>query len=428
MPCASGRSALAIFAEIASNRTAGSGQLSKGIAKTMSVYRRTSGKWAVRIDADRDPEGKRVRHNLGTFATKKDAESAERKALEAHERGFDLAPRTTTLGEVVERFLRDVATRLSPTTVQRYEELWRLHAAPKLWSIPLGKLRPAHIVDLYASLASQTRPRVRRGEERPLSAHTIHHVHRFLHRVLGWAEKLSLVERNVVRTVEAPRPGPSPARALTANEGAALLAAAEGSQWHTFVLVALMTGARRGELHGLRWDAIDFERATVTFRQSLCVDRRKRGPFLKSTRTGRERVVPLATPALDVLRRHRAAQAAEKLAAGTAYDDRGFVFVDALGALLHPDRSSKAFADIARRAGIADGHLHLSRHSAATWALANGSDVRTVAAMLGHSAPSTTLNVYGHVVAGLQRTASDGLAETLRLAQARRAGAQKGLS
>jgi integrase len=242
-----------------------------------------------------------------------------------------------------------------------------------------------------------------------------------LHRVLALAERRGLVDRNVARVVDPPRPGPSPARALTPDEAAALLSVAEGSRWEPFFLLALLTGARRGELHGLVWEAVDFERSTMTIRQSLGGDR-KGGFFVKCTKTGRERVVALTASAIDALRRLRAIQAAEKLAAGSAYQGRGFVFADPFGAPVNPDETSKAFALIAKRAGIEHVNLHLLRHSAATWALANGSDVRTVATMLGHSAPATTLNIYGHVVAGLQTRASDGLAETLQLAQARRAG------
>ena len=211
----------------------------------MSVYRRKSGRWAVRIDIDRDAKGCRTRRNLGTFATRKEAESAERKALEAAERGIDLSPRTTTLGEVVERFLRDCEARLSPMTSHRYSELWRLHAAPKIGSVLIGRLRPVHIAELYAQLGTQKRKtRRKRGEEAPLSARTVHHVHRFLHRVLSWAEKLALVERNVVRAVDPPRPGPSPARALTPDEAATLLEAAQDSSWHGFFVLAVTTGAR----------------------------------------------------------------------------------------------------------------------------------------------------------------------------------------
>ncbi len=143
----------------------------------MSVYRRKSGRWAVRVDTERDANGHRTRKNLGTFATKKAAESAERKALEAVERGVDLDAKTTSLGKVVDRFLRDAGTRLSPTTAHRYAELLRLHAATRLGSIPVGRLRAAHIAVPYADLLSQNRTTRRyRVQEAPLSARTVHSV------------------------------------------------------------------------------------------------------------------------------------------------------------------------------------------------------------------------------------------------------------
>ena len=161
---------------------------------------------------------------------------------------------------------------------------------------------------------------------------------------------------------------------------------------------------------------MDFEQTTVSVRQAIGSDRHG-GYFLKPTKTGRERVVPLTGLAIEALRRQRAAQAASKLAAGGAYDDRGFVFADPLGAPIELDAATKAFARIARSLGIKGVRLHDLRHSAATWALARGSDVRTVSAVLGHSVPSTTLNIYGHVGAGLQNRAVEVIAETLTQAQ-----------
>jgi integrase len=136
----------------------------------------------------------------------------------------------------------------------------------------------------------------------------------------------------------------------------------------------------------------------------------------------------LAPVALDALRRVHVGQAAEKLKLGSAYADKGFVFTNEVGEPLDLDVPTKAFAGVARKAGLRGVRLHDLRHSAATWALAGGSDVRTVSALLGHSAPSTTLNVYGHVVAGLQSRAVDGLGDTLARARARRAAGETSLT
>ena len=165
----------------------------------MTIYRRKSGRWAVLVDVDRGGDGRRSRRTLGTYAPKKDAERAEREALAVRDRGIDLNPRSVVLGEIVERFLREAKTRLSPTTTHRYEELWTNRIAPSFAGIPVARLRPAPVADLYTRLGSEP---IYRG--RPLNARTVHHIHRFLHRVFAWAEKLNLVERNVIRAVDAP--------------------------------------------------------------------------------------------------------------------------------------------------------------------------------------------------------------------------------
>ncbi len=112
--------------------------------------------------------------------------------------------------------------------------------------------------------------------------------------------------------------------------------------------------------------------------------------------------MPLNSRAVAALRAHRSAQAWEKRISRGAYDDQGLVFADELGGVLDLDMVSMSFAKAAKAVGVKSRgvSLHSLRHCAATTALQNGADVRTVAALLGHASPSTTLNVYGHVVAG----------------------------
>ncbi len=379
----------------------------------MSIYRRKSGRYAVLVDLEPSATGARRRKSIGTYRTRKDAEAAERKALDARDRGIDLSPGNVTLAEVVGRFLHDAESRLAPGTVAGYSELWRVLAAPTLGAIPLGKLRAAHLQNLYADLA---RSPGRRGK--PRSACRIHHVHRMLHRVLSWSERLGLIEHNVARHVEPPRLGPSSARALTTEEAARIISASEGTRFHPFFAVAIATGMRRGELLGLRWSDVDLDRGMLTVRQALADDHRG-GYYVKPTKTNRERCVPLAPIAIDALRAVRVRQAHEKLAAGSLYEDGGFVFAGEYGQPCDLEAPTKAFTGIARRLGISGVTLHSCRHAVATWALADGADVRSVAAVLGHAAASTTLNLYGHVVAGGKERAVSVAASALAGAQER---------
>ncbi|MGH7737323.1 MAG: tyrosine-type recombinase/integrase [Candidatus Tyrphobacter sp.] len=153
-------------------------------------------------------------------------------------------------------------------------------------------------------------------------------------------------------------------------------------------------------------------------------DDRKGHQLVKVTKSGKERVVPLGSAAVEALKRQHAMQAKVRLVAKEGeYDEAAdLVFADDHGRPLDLDKVSKAFAALASSLGIkAKGiSLHSLRHFGATQALVAGNDVRTVAALLGHASPAMTLNVYGHVVAGAQERAVAGIDEAIAKAQARR--------
>lgn len=133
--------------------------------------------------------------------------------------------------------------------------------------------------------------------------------------------------------------------------------------------------------------------------------------------------MPLSDVATEALRRQRAVQEAEKLAArdGT-YNDRGFVFADNAGGLLDLDGVSKSFSAILHGLGIkAKGLSQRSlRHFVGTMGLATGNDARTISDLLGHADPGLTLRVYGHAVAGAQERAVTSISHPLLQAKARR--------
>jgi integrase len=389
----------------------------------MSVYRRGSGRYAVLIDLESGATGRRRRKSIGTYRTKKEAQAAERAALQARDRGVDLSPANVTLSTVVDRFIESVTNRLAPETVAGYAELWRLHAAPRLGGIALGKLRAAHLQQLYAEL--------NRKEGRPgkiLSSARVYSVHRMLHRVLRWAERTGLAEHNVARNVEPPRLGPSSARAITPDEAARILEATQGTRAFPFFLLAILTGMRRGELCALCWSAVDLDHAILKLSQAMARNHRsaKNRYYLKTTKTDRERPVPLSPAALDVLRAIRVRQAHDQLSAGALYRDEGFVFADELGGAYTPEAATKAFAKVARALGIDGITLHSCRHALATWALAEGADLHSVAAVLGHRSASTTLNLYGHVVSGGMERAVSLAADVLAAAKERLAHGPNG--
>ena len=200
----------------------------------------------------------------------------ERQAPDARDRGIDLNPAKVTLSEVAERFLKSVGPDLAPATIARYEEHWRMHIAPGLGGIAMARLKAPHLAELYAKLRSE-KIRYVRGEKirygRPLSANSVLRIHRLLHRMFAWAERLGLVQNNLARLVQPPKATPSPARALTTNQVERVLAATEGTPFHRFFVIAAETGMRRGEIGALTWDSVDLERGIVLVQQAIGDDR-----------------------------------------------------------------------------------------------------------------------------------------------------------
>jgi integrase len=365
----------------------------------MSIYRRGR-RWAVSIDLDRDPSGPRRRPYLGSYKTKKEAQAVEVRALNERDNGIDLSPSKVTLRSILERYNADqVVRKLEPKTIREDGARVRLYVEPCLGDVLVSKLKPTHLSELYTRLLSSGRRNGKGG----ISPKTLRHVHSIIKAALAWAVRRQLASRNVADGIEIPRVRRSEAKAFSVDETRRLLSAARNTDMEGFVALAFTTGARRGELLALRWEDVDLEAPQLKIRASLSqvgIDVR-----LKGTKSNQSRRIPLSTLAQGALRKQRACQAAEKLQLGETYKDQGFVFATATGDPWVPSAATDKFRKLARRSQVSSTRLHDARHTAATWLLAEGTDIATVASILGHAQASTTLNIYSHVIASVAESA-----------------------
>ena len=368
--------------------------------------------YIVLLERERISGQKRGRQYVGCFRTKKEAESAERHALEERARGVDLVPGRVTFAELLNRWSEHRRTQnLSLKTLEEDEAKLKIHVRPHIGSVKLAKLRPMHLDSLYARLFECGRVSGKGG----LSSKTVRHVHGIIGAALEYAVRKQLVPYNVARSASPPKLQKKEAGHLSPEQATQMIAGAAKRRLECLAVVAFSTGARRGELLGLKWASIDFERSSVWIRLSLA-ETRGRVLAEKPTKTHRTRMLKLSPLAVRALQKQHAAQAAEKLAAGAAYEDRGYVFADPLGGPLVPSFVSDQFRKIARDAGIGT-HLHETRHTAGTWMLADGIDIATVSTILGHSNRSTTVDIYGHAIFSAQAGAVATIEDRLRKAK-----------
>jgi integrase len=256
----------------------------------------------------------------------------------------------------------------------------------------------------------------RRDGRGGLSARTVVRYHQILHAALRQAVRWQLLLRNPADAVEPPRPARRELRTTTPEQARAVMAAADATQIGAFVRLALLTGMRRGELLGLRWQ--DVEGGSVHVQQTA---QRIPGQGIvfrqPKTRLSR-RAVALSTDAVGVLRTHRARQAEEKLLAGPAYRDQGLVFATGLGTPIEPGNLRRTWLRVTAAAGVPGLRIHDLRHAHATLMLGQGVHPKVVSERLGHASVNITLDTYSHVLPGLQAAAAEALDAVLGERQA----------
>jgi integrase len=180
----------------------------------------------------------------------------------------------------------------------------------------------------------------------------------------------------------------------------------------TLIALAATTGARRGELLGLRWGDVDFDVVALTIERSVASI--SRGNLVtKDTKTHQARPIALDDFSLEVLRRQRKGLGARATDLGTEVTDATPVLTYDLKRPIGPDTASHYGRAVADKAGV-DCHFHSLRHFPATQLVGGGHDVRTVAGRLGHANANTTLKVYAHALPERDRAAAAALGAALR--------------
>jgi integrase len=229
-----------------------------------------------------------------------------------------------------------------------------------------------------------------------------------------YATGLSVATRPAA--VKPPTVQRSDARYLTPGEAGRLLEAAKGDRVYPLLVLLLGSGLRRGEALALHWRDVDLAAGHLWVKWSLA---RVGGQLLFSqpkTEKSR-RFVSLPEPVIETLRRHRVAQAAERLAAPVWHpwpDHDDLVFSTQFGTPIEPRNAARSFARIAGRAGLDGASLHTLRHSAASALIGSGVHVRIVQEVLGHSTYAVTADTYAHIAVAQQREAAERLGEAFQ--------------
>jgi len=368
-----------------------------------------SGRWYVVVDMERDPgTGARRRKWHSGFSSKRDAERGLTKILGSLDQGSYLSPSRVRVAEyLTQTWLPAIESTVRPTTFNGYRAHINLYVIPRLGAEQLQRLTPDQLSHFYRELQKEG------GRDGgPLSANTVRRVHATMHRALRDGVRWGYLQRNPAQVAVKPRQpnvGTSGATTWTAAEVKGFLAAVNGGRLQALWRVAATTGLRRRELLGLRWADVDLTTRRIAVRQTLTSVGSQIIIGEPKTKRGK-RSVALDGQTVTELSAWRQMQHAERMSWGSAWTNSGLVFTRENGTFIHPDLLSKWFVRYSREAGLTPIRFHDLRHTHASLALQAGVPAKVASERLGHATVAFTLDVYSHVIPGLQEEAAERIA------------------
>ena len=351
------------------------------------------------------PDGRKRQSTETVQGTKKQAEEVLRDRLQSVANGGYVARRAETVREFLDRWLATyAATNTTLRTQTGYRAMIERYVQREIGDLPIQKFDGPAIQALYARLSG-----------RGLSARTVLHLHRVLHVALKHAVRWGVLARNPADAVTPPRPQSKSVEVWNGETVANFMSACRDSQYGPLFHIAVLTGLRRSELAGLRWEDVDFDRRRLRVVRTL---QRLPGYGMVTgvPKTHRSRrSLSLSPDTIAVLRGARRVQLEARLQAGAGWQESGCVFTRADGRPVHPDQVSHAFTKLARASGLPRLTLHGLRHVHATLLLTAGVHPKVVSERLGHSTVGITLDTYSHVLPSLEESAAASIDEQLVL-------------
>ena len=283
--------------------------------------------------------------------------------------------------------------RLAMATYSSYAAMIKKPVGPyfRQRNLTLRELEARHLQMFYSEMLRKVKP------------NTVIHYHAIIHSALKYAVKTDMLVQNVADKVDRPKKNSFQPVFLSAEEMQKMFEALRGTKLELPVLVAAFYGFRRGEVLGLKWDAIDFERGTISVIRTvttITLDGKQTEIEQQSAKTKSSlRTLPLIGSFREYFLQVKEAQELNKQVCGNCYNHEydGFVFVDELGERMRANYLTSAFPKFLESHGLRRMRFHDLRHSCASLLLANGVPLKHIQEWLGHSDFTTTANIYAHL-------------------------------
>ena len=362
-----------------------------------TIRKRSDGRWEARIIIGHKNDGTPM-YKSAFAKTQKSALKQLHQLLDLY-RDVDLTEDCRmTLGEWMDKWLDEyMIFAIRESTLDSYRGMVNNQVKPFIGNKQLASLTTADIQKFYNKIKKEGRVREHPVHGKTLADSMVRSVHMMLHEALDMAVKERLLAKNPTNGTTIPKCNYPEKQILGDNQLETFLEAIRGQEyWCDFFYVEVMTGLRRGEICGLKWQDIDFEENKLRVKRSVSV---KRGGGVNIGETKTEtgvRCIEMPPSVAELLKNRKQTAITEWVFPAFLNPEQP----------IHPQAAYRKLKVILKNAELPMIRFHDLRHTFATHATQGGVDPKTLAGILGHTNASFTLDTYTHVTSDMQKSAS----------------------
>ena len=361
--------------------------------------------FSIRVHRGRDNLGNQLKPYTTTFKVEPSwKEETARKKAEAYAAVFEAKCKDGTENDCRQTFeefceyVIDLKEKrgIKHSTICRYRELTgRIY--PHIGHIKLKDLRVSTLNDFYTYLLTQD---VNKKNGKKLSPKTVLEHHRLISTVLEQAVKEGLVPSNIAHRADPPKVQKKDVNYFQPEQIKDILTATlkEPIDKRVFIHLLLVTGARRGELLGIKWENVDFNNSRIYICNNILYST-VLGVYESTPKTANSRrYISLPGETMQLLKEYKEWQDERIEYFMGYYQNKGYVFARDNGEPVHPDSITNYLTKFSEKYDLPHINAHAFRHTMASLLYYNGADSVSVSGRLGHAQVSTTANIYAHII------------------------------
>lgn len=337
--------------------------------------------------------------------------------LEQQINSFAILP-NITFKAFAEKWFTDYADIQQATTTRERCEDFKERTYEAIGDMRMDKIKTIHIQNFINSLSKPGVNKV--NPEKGLSYKTIKHYRSFISEVFDYAIRIEMLAKNPCTNVILPPPNQAERKIYTpeqAEEFVNILYSEAPLKYQLFASIAIICGLRRSEIVGLRYSDINVDTHILSVARAANYSRKKKEMYVGNTKTASSvRMIKLPQIIIDVFEKYKAEEMSIKAFMGIKHTDDDYLFCDiTYTKIMYNGLPYNYLKNMCKKHGIDFYGIHSMRHFVASAMIAKGADVKTVADILGHSNPNTTLSVYTHAFNEVKAKATEEIVNMLHL-------------